>query len=81
MSANQKKAFAILADVTFSVLVGLICAFSVSALGASVLGSVSAGGGAFGLICGLGLVIIGLFHFTDDRSAPPVSPQQGAPTT
>ncbi|KQX36963.1 hypothetical protein ASD97_10230 [Streptomyces sp. Root63] len=80
MTANQKKASAILADVMFSILVGIICAFSASALGASVLGSVSAGGGAFGLICGLGLVIIGMFHFADDQPAPPVSPQQGAPT-
>jgi len=83
VTANHKKAIAILANVVFSVLVGTICSFAVSAFGASVLGSLSVGGGAFGLVCGLGLVIIGMFEFAGPQSTPTAhSPQRGpTPTT
>jgi hypothetical protein len=80
VSANKKKALAILVCVPFSALVAVGCGHVAAELGASTLASVSAGGGAFGLICGLVLLAIGLFDFTDSPPAPPTTPQQGAPT-
>ncbi|MBW5250888.1 hypothetical protein JGS39_18140 [Streptomyces sp. P01-B04] len=80
MSANLKKACAILGNIVFSACIGIICAFLVSARGASGLESVMTGGAAFGLTCTLGLVIIGMFQFTDAQPAPPASQQQGTPT-
>ncbi|MDJ0464857.1 hypothetical protein [Streptomyces sp. H27-C3] len=75
MSATQKKVYAVAFCITLSLFLGLASGVVTAALGASVLASVSAGGAAFLVICGIGVAIIGLFDFPDDRRES----QQGAP--
>ncbi|MFJ8755069.1 hypothetical protein ACIREO_38060 [Streptomyces sp. NPDC102441] len=70
MFANQKKALAILGSLVIAICGGTISALLASKLGASALESVSVGGVAFVSTCTLGLVIIGMCQFTEDRPAP-----------
>jgi hypothetical protein len=81
VSANQKRLIAFAFCVMVSITAGFVSGLVVASLGASKLASVSAGGGAFVVICGIGVAAIGLFEFTDSQEASPAHPQQGAPTS
>ncbi|MFG2170334.1 MULTISPECIES: hypothetical protein [Streptomyces] len=81
MSPTKKKLIVVAFCVMFAVIVGLVVGVVVSALGATALESTSAGGGAFAVVCGIGVAIISLFDFEDGRQAPPTQSQQGAPIT
>ncbi|WP_328535049.1 hypothetical protein [Streptomyces sp. NBC_00344] len=81
MTGNQKKLIAVACCVITSLLLADACKDVTAALGASTLASVSAGGGAFGLSCGLGLLGTSLFTYTDSPPTPPGPNQPGAPTT
>ncbi|WP_369169223.1 hypothetical protein AB5J49_15525 [Streptomyces sp. R28] len=80
MSANQKRLIAFAFSVLISLVLGFAAGLTVAALGASRLAAVSAGGGATVALLAIGVAVIALFDFTDDRGTPPAGPQRRTET-
>ncbi|MFB6936084.1 hypothetical protein [Streptomyces chartreusis] len=69
MSPNQKKALAVFVLFLIVNLVAIACGHVVSALGGDKLASVVAGGGAWAVLMAIGVPLIALFEFKDDRAS------------
>ncbi|PWJ07371.1 hypothetical protein DKG34_12440 [Streptomyces sp. NWU49] len=81
MSPNRKKALAVFVLFLVVDLVAVVCGHVVRWLGSGVLQSVLAGGSAWAVLMALGITLIALFDFKDDRH-PTLSPAgtgHGAP--
>ncbi|WP_327314928.1 hypothetical protein [Streptomyces sp. NBC_01235] len=78
MSANQKRLIAFAFCVLISLVLGFVSGLTATALGASPLAAVSAGGGATVALLGIGVAAIALFDFADSGASTP--PIQGVVT-
>ncbi|MGM0355808.1 hypothetical protein [Streptomyces sp. ECR3] len=67
MSPNHKKALAVFVLFLVVDLVAVVCGHVVHWLGGGVLQGVLAGGGAWAILMTLGVTLIALFDFKDDR--------------
>ncbi|MEU2267176.1 hypothetical protein ABZ568_12300 [Streptomyces olindensis] len=70
MSPNQKKALAVFVLFLIVDLVAVGCGLVISGLGGDQLKGVAAGGGAWAILMAIGVPLIALFDFKDDRYAP-----------
>ncbi|WP_432190939.1 hypothetical protein [Streptomyces sp. bgisy027] len=75
MSANQKRLIAFAFCVLISLVLGFASGPAVGALGASRLAAVSAGGAATVALLAIGVAVIALSDFTDDRGNSTAPPQ------
>lgn len=81
MSANQKKALAVLFLFLFVTIVAFICGFAMSSMGSTKVQSVVSGAGAWAILMAIGVPCIALFDFTDTRRPPATPPVQNPPGT
>lgn len=77
VSPNQKKALTAFVLFLIVDLVAVACGHVVSWLGGDRLESVLAGGGAWAVLMTLGVTLIALFDFKDDRQPPQPPPGAG----
>jgi hypothetical protein len=80
VSANQKRLIAFAFCVLISLVLGFSSGLAVAGLGASRLAAVSAGGGATVALLAIGVAVIALFDFTDDRASTTPPPERRAET-
>ncbi|MER7717750.1 hypothetical protein ABTX99_12515 [Streptomyces flaveolus] len=77
MSPNRKKAIAVIVLFLVVDVVALICGIAMSNMGSRSTESVVAGAGAWAVLMAIGVPLIALFDFKDDRwpTVPPIAQQ------
>jgi hypothetical protein len=70
VSPNRKKALAVIILFLVVDVVALICGIAMSNMGSSRAESAVAGAGAWAVLMAIGVPLIALFDFKDDRQLP-----------
>lgn len=78
MSPNQKKALAVLVLFLVVTVIAFVCGHVVHGFGHSGEEGVIAGAGAWAVLMAIGLPLIALFDFKDDRYPPHLSQGGGS---